>query len=114
MYVPKRERGRGMINLQMSFKTTTIGLNSYLESTDDWMLYVVLQHEKKKKLHSVAKESRKVKFQLHMALEEHGSNMTATKSAKEIKHKAKQTYQEDMKKTWREKPLHGRYPKDKQ
>lgn len=58
------------------------------------MLYVVLQHEKKKQ-----KESRKFKFQLHMALKEHEPNMTATKAAKGIKKKAKQAYQKDLKKT---------------
>ena len=34
----------------------------------------------------------------------------ATKGAKEIKKKAKQVYLDDMKETWRKKPLHGRYP----
>ena len=29
MYVPRKEGGRGMINLEMCFKTTTIGLNIY-------------------------------------------------------------------------------------
>ena len=43
MYVPIPEGGRGMINLEMCFKTTTIDLNSYLESADGWMLYVVFQ-----------------------------------------------------------------------
>ena len=62
MYVSIPEGGRGMINLDMCFKTTTIDLSSYLESADGWMLYVVLQHEKRKKLHSVAKESRNIKF----------------------------------------------------
>ena len=62
------------------------------------------------KLHSVVKKSRKFKFQLHIALEEHEPNMTATKAAKEIKLKVKQACNKDMKKTWREKLLHGRYP----
>ena len=57
MYVPRKEGGRGIINLEMCFKTTTIGLNTYLLSSDDRMLKLVLQHEKKKKLHSVTKES---------------------------------------------------------
>ena len=48
MYVPTPEGGRGMIILEMCFKKRTIGLNSYLESADDWVLYVVIQHEKKK------------------------------------------------------------------
>ena len=97
MYVPRREAERGMINLKMTFKTTSIGLNSYLERSHDWMLYVVLQYEKKNQ-----KESRKFKFQLHIALEEHEPNKTATKAATEIKKKAKQAYQEDLKKTWTE------------
>ena len=45
-----------------------------------------------------------------MALEESEPNMAATKAAKEIKQKAKQACQEDMKKIWREKLLHGRNP----
>ena len=74
------------------------------------MFKVVLQREKKKKLHSVTKESRKFKFQLNMAQEENEQTAEATKAAKEIKKKAKQAYLDDMKKAWREKPLYGRYP----
>ena len=29
MYVPRKKGGRGMINLEMRFKTSTIGLNIY-------------------------------------------------------------------------------------
>ena len=45
-----------------------------------------------------------------MAQEENEQTAEATKVAKEIKKKAKQGYLDDMKKTWKEKPLHGRYP----
>ena len=55
MYVPRKEGGRGIINLEMCFKTTTTGLNTYLLSSDDRMLKLALQHEKKKKLHLVTK-----------------------------------------------------------
>ena len=109
MYVPRKQGERGMINLEMCFKTTTLGLNTCLQSSDDRMLKLVLQHEKKK-LHSFTKESRKFRFQLNMAQEENEQAAEATKAAKEIKKKAKQSYLDDMKKTWREKPLHGRYP----
>ena len=109
MYVPRKEGGRGMINLEMCLKTTKFGLNTYLSSSDDRMLKLVLQHEKKNKLHSVTKESQKFKFQLNMAQEENEKTTEVTKAAKEIKKKAKQGYLNDMKKTWREKP-HGRYP----
>ena len=110
MYIPRKEGGRGMINLEMTYKTATIGLNSYLESSEDRMLHAVLQHEKKKKPHSVVKESRKFKFQLNMAQGEIDTNMKPTKAAKDIKKKAKNASLEDMKNGWREKPLHGKYP----
>ena len=53
MYIPRKEQGRGITNLEMAFKTTTIGLNSYLQPSGNRMLQAVLQHEKKKKLHLV-------------------------------------------------------------
>ena len=62
------------------------------------MLEAVLQHEKKKKLHSVAKESRKFKFQLNMAQEEIDINTKPTKAAKDIKKKTKNASLEDMEK----------------
>ena len=110
MYVPIKEGGRGTINLEICFKSTTVWLNTYLLSSDDRMLKLNLQHEKKNKLHSVTKENRECKFQLNMAQEENEQTTEATKAAKEIKKKAKQGYLDDMKKTWREKSLHGRYP----
>ena len=106
-YVPRKKGRRGIINLEMCFKTTTIGINTYLLPSDDRMLKLVLQHEKK--LHSVAKESQKFKFQSNMVHEENEQTTEANKAAKEIKKKAKQGYLDDMKKTWREKPSHGRY-----
>ena len=107
MYVQKKEGERGMINLEMCFKITKIGLNNY---SDDRMLMLVLQHEKKKYLHSVMKESQEFKFQLNMAQEENKKTTEATKAVKEIKKKAKQGYLDDMKKAWRKKSLHGRCP----
>ena len=34
MYIPRKEGGLGMINLEMTYKTTAVGLNSYLESSE--------------------------------------------------------------------------------
>ena len=41
MYVPRKEGGRGMINLEMRFKTVTIGLNIYLFPSEGMMLKLV-------------------------------------------------------------------------
>ena len=98
MFIPRKEGGRGMTNLEMVYNTTVIGLNSYLQLSGDRMLQAVLQHEKKNKLHSVVKESRKFKFQLNMAQEEIDVNTKPTKATKGIKKKAKNSGLEDMKK----------------
>ena len=56
------------------------------------MLKLVLQHEKKKELHSVTKESRKLKFQLDIAQEENEPTTEPTKAPEETKKNAKQGY----------------------
>ena len=81
-----------------------------MQSLGNRMFQVVLQHKKKKKLHSVVKESRKFKFQLNMTQEEIDVNTKPTKVAKDIKKKSENASLEDMKKGWREKPLYGKYP----
>ena len=87
MYIPGKEGGRGMTIFKMAYKTTTIDLNSYLQSSGDRMLQAVLQYKKKKKFHSVVKECRKFKFQVNMDQEETDINIKPTKAAKDAKKK---------------------------
>ena len=49
LYLPRKNGGRGMIQLELSYKTSTIGLFRYLNLSPDWVLQLVLQHEEKKK-----------------------------------------------------------------
>ena len=48
VYVQRSEGGRGMIKLERSLKTTTIGIQNYLETTKDWMLHLVHIHKQSK------------------------------------------------------------------
>ena len=48
------------------YKTSIIGLNAYLKNTNDRLLKLVYQHETKKKLYSVNKETRKFRAELEM------------------------------------------------
>ena len=41
MYIPRKEGGQEMTNLEMVYKTKTIDLNSYLQSSGDKMLQAV-------------------------------------------------------------------------
>ena len=52
IYIPRNKGGRGLVRLELSYKTTTIGLKQYLESTKYWTLKLVHQHESRKKLYS--------------------------------------------------------------
>ena len=60
LYVPRNEGGRGMIQLELSYKTSTIGQHKYLTTTADWMLQLILAHDKTKKAHSISKQSYKI------------------------------------------------------
>ena len=68
IYVPRNQGGRGMIQFEISYKTTTIGLAEYLDNSDDWMLQRANPHENTKKLHSIFKESAKFSRQLDLEI----------------------------------------------
>ena len=67
----KRENsGNGLIQQELTYKTTTIGLKKYLETTTDWMLQLVDTHEKRKKKYSINQESKKCSNQINLKLKE--------------------------------------------
>ena len=45
MYVNRSERGRDLIQLETTYKLTTIGLDTYLTCNDDPLLKIVTTHE---------------------------------------------------------------------
>ena len=66
LYIPWNKGGRGMIQLELSYKTPTIGQHEYLTTTADWMIQLVLAHDKTKKLDSINKQSYKFKQKLNI------------------------------------------------
>ena len=64
-----------MTQLELSYKTSTIGLFRYLNLSDDWMLQVALKHEKEKGSHSVAKIfAREIDLDLETEVDEEMKN----------------------------------------
>ena len=108
LYIPRRRGGRGMIQLELSYKTSTIGLCKYLENTQDWMLKLVNLHEQNKKLHSITKESHKFSRELELDLQNDEEGIP-TVIAKKIKQKAKEPGLKKVAKRLEEKPLHGKF-----
>ena len=70
-----------MIQLQLSYKTTIIGLSEYLDNSNDWMLQLASIHENSNELHSVLKESAQFSRQLNLDMNNRNINKLApTKS----------------------------------
>ena len=113
LYIPRKEEGRGMIQLELSLKTTTIGLQKYLETSKDWMLQLVNIHEQGKKMHSIKKESNKFASELNIEATIN-EELPCTLQAKNLKKKAKQEGLKKIQEKWESKPLHGQYPKRSQ
>ena len=95
LYVSRREGGRWLMQSEMNFKTTTIGLHKYLSTTNDWMLELVLFYDAGGKKHSISKQSNKFKQEFN--LQDQANETAKREGLKEIKE------------TWENKPLHGQY-----
>ncbi len=85
LYVPRFKGGRGLVQLELSYKTTTIGLQRYLETTEDWMMVCVKEHESSKRLYSVMKEANKFKMEFQMGVEMQLQHNTPAETAKYLK-----------------------------
>ena len=111
LYLPRSVGGRSLIQTELTYKTTTIGLHKYLQTTKDWMMELVRKHENSKKLYSRTKESWKYMRELNIEEQEDlNQDMAPTKAAKAMKQKAKSEGLKNFKSTWEEEPLHGQYP----
>ena len=90
LYLPRSSGGRGMIELETSYKTTTIGMQKYQTFSNDWMIQLVRQHEENKKLHSIVKEARRFKREFELENENTvNEDLPTTKQAKHLKQCAK-------------------------
>ena len=108
LYLPGSAGDRNLLQTELTYKTTTIGLQKYLQTTKDWMMELVKKHENSKKLYSIAKESRKYMRELNFEeQEEQNQDLVLTKGAKEMKQKAKSEGLKNLKSAWEEKSLHG-------
>ena len=100
LYLPRSEGGRSLIQTELTYKTTTIGLHKYLQTTKDWMMELVRKHENSKKLYSIAKESRKHMRELNTEeQEELNQDLAPTKAAEAMKQKAKAESLKNLKST---------------
>ena len=70
--------------MELSHKTTTIGLAAYLISTNDSLLRIVQQRESRKKLYSIPREAAKFKKELDLKELQPEDDEAAAQYAKRI------------------------------
>lgn len=58
-YLPSSSSGRGMNQLGLSYKVSTMGLYKYPAAIQYWILPLVMENAKSKELYSALKESHK-------------------------------------------------------
>lgn len=111
IYIKRAEGGRSLVQLEATYKATTIGLDTYLQTKDDHLLKIAKEHEEKKNKYSVVKQALKFKSQLDLANTPKNDEDTATSYAKRIKKEAQEILQKQLKEKWTQKEMHGQYPK---
>ena len=110
LYVPRSNKGRGLSQLELSYKSSMIGLFRYLNLSDDWMLQLALKHEKEKVSHSVVNKAREFAREMNLDLEiEFDGEMKNTENARKLKRIAKEKGKKTTGTAWKPKPLHGQY-----
>ena len=109
LYLPRKEGGGDFLQLELSLKTSIIGMDTYLKSTNDWMLKLVKTHEENKRMYSITSDAKKYLNEINLSTDNISQNSISTEKAKQIKAQAKTKNINELKEGWKDKPLHGKY-----
>ena len=111
LYLPRKSGERGLIQIERSYKTITIGLNAYIDKTEDNFLALSETTTRQGNTKSLKYEAAKFEKELDIPNMAIIVNETAIEYARRIKHKTKDRALEQLQGIWKEKPLHGQHPK---
>ena len=107
LYLSRSNGARGLTQLKLSYKISTIGLFQYLNLSGDWMLQLSLKDKKEKGSHSVDVD---VDLEIDVDLEtEFGVKIKNTENARKLKEIAKEKGEKGDTE-WKSKPLHEQHP----
>ena len=113
---PKKSRGGGggegpCTIRNYLYKTTTIGMDTYLNNKDNHLLNIARDHDRSKKTMSTHHQAARYSQELSPPEVEVVENESTTSYAHRVKLEAKHQASKKLKSKWEEKPLHGQYPK---
>ena len=111
LYIPRKDGGRGLIDVETAFKTATVGLDHYLKHKEGQYPKQVLEHERSKAKNSISKNATKFKREVTMPEVENREDKSASENAKALKHVFKSKMKSMKEEKWKNKALHGQYPK---
>ena len=109
IYLGRSDGGRGLLQAEMSYKLTIIGLHKYLQKTEDWMMKCVSSYESKKKLYSIKNKAEEFTKELDIKTIACDDDKSAINHAKVEKVVAKKAAMKKLQTNWKEKPLHGKF-----
>ena len=109
--------GACMIQLETAYKTATIGFNTYLDTTNDPLLLIAKEHEKKKQTKQNKTKKypylARLQFSIFNLLETlEPENDAQTFYARKVRQKARCHAQDQLKQKWEDKPMHRQYQKE--
>ena len=110
LYQPRTEGGRGLIQLELSYKKTTICLDKNLQETQDTLLNFVKDHDDGKSMYSISRQSMKFSWELGVPAIPPADDETNTSYAGRIKTKAKHQGLQQLRSKCQSKAPHGKYP----
>ena len=111
LYIPRKDGGRGLIEVETAFKIATIGLDHYLKKKDGQYPKQVLEHDTSKAKNSVTKNAIKFKGEVPISEFENKEDKSASEDAKALKNMIMSKMKSVKKEKWKNKALHGQYPK---
>ena len=98
------------MQLELSLKTSIIGIDTYLNNTNDWMLKLVKKHEQNKRMYSITSDTKKYLNEINLSTDNISENSSSTGKAKQVKTQAKIKNINELKEGWKNKPPHSKYP----
>ena len=108
LYLPRKEGGRRLVQLELSLKTSIIGMDTYLYKANDWTFKLVKKHEQNKRMYSITSDAKKYLNEINLSIDKISENSSSTEKAKQIKTQAKIKNINELKEGWRDKSLYGK------
>ena len=110
LYLPRKEGGRGLVQFEPSLKTSIIGMDTYLNNLNDWMLKLVKKEGQNKRMYSITSDAKKCLNEINLNTDNISQNSSSTEKATQIKTHAKTKNINKLKEGWKDKPPQGKYP----